>query len=232
MIMAVYDDIADEFSARADELAGNKLYERPATIKLLPPLKGLDVLDAGCGSGFYTQLAHRAGARVVAYDPSKEMIRHAVKRVPDAEIIHCTTAELEKRLSGRKFDLILSTLVLHYVDHLDTEFSLLAARLKRDGQMIVSMKHPFAHFGFIAQHGYRSRGLVQMNMQLGTLDQIQRPLGAITGSMSKAGLVIEKLIEPFPSPELKERDPSLFEMGMKGVPPFIQFVLRLSPPTW
>ena len=39
------------------------------------------VLDAGCGSGFWTEHALKAGARVVAFDPSEEMVKHARKRV-------------------------------------------------------------------------------------------------------------------------------------------------------
>ncbi len=138
-----YDQIAEQFSAVIDRIPGNQFYERPATISLLPPLKDIDVLDAGCGSGFYTEYAHKAGARVVAFDPSKGMVEQAIKRVGTGCDIHCCkSSDLDAIMAGRKFDLVLSNLVMHYVQDLKVEFSRLEQMLKTDGKMIVSMKHP------------------------------------------------------------------------------------------
>lgn len=222
-----YDKIADAFADRSDIMPGNKYYERPATIALLPPLEGLDVLDAGCGSGFYTALAHHAGAKVVAFDPSEEMVRHARERLKDACEIHaCTSSELLDKLGGRQFDLILSNLVMHYVKDLDTEFPVLARMLKPDGQMIVSMKHPFLHDAFIRKNGYRQKGEVHLNWQVGRMTHIQRPLSDITDAIYDAGLAIERLLEPRPQPEMAEHDPDGYRLAMRHLPYFIIFVLR------
>ena len=42
--MTDYDSLGDKYAAIADDLPANKYYERPATLALLPPLDGLDVL--------------------------------------------------------------------------------------------------------------------------------------------------------------------------------------------
>jgi 2-polyprenyl-3-methyl-5-hydroxy-6-metoxy-1,4-benzoquinol methylase len=228
-----YDKIADAFADAADHMPGNKYYERPATIALLPPLEGLDVLDAGCGSGFYTELAHRAGARVVAFDPSAEMVKHAKMRVNnECEIHACTSAKLLEKLKGRKFDLILSNLVLHYVKDLNTEFPVLADMLKPSGQMIVSMKHPFLHDQFIKKHGYRAKGEVKLNWDVATMTHIQRPLSDITDALYSAGLVIERIIEPFPQSEMVQFEPRQYKFAMRHIPFFIQFILRRRPADW
>ena len=65
-----YDAIAAHYAAHIDEQPCNALYERPATLALLPDLAGKDVLDAGCGPGWYADWLARQGARVVAVDLS------------------------------------------------------------------------------------------------------------------------------------------------------------------
>jgi 2-polyprenyl-3-methyl-5-hydroxy-6-metoxy-1,4-benzoquinol methylase len=65
-----YDTIASRYAAGVDEQPCNALYERPATLALLTDVGGRDVLDAGCGPGWYTDWLARNGARVVAIDCS------------------------------------------------------------------------------------------------------------------------------------------------------------------
>lgn len=223
-----YNAIAEKFSAKVDGMPGNRLYERPATISLLPPLRDIDVLDAGCGSGFYTDLAHKAGARVVAFDPSQGMIEQARIRLGDAdcELHCCESSELQTVLGGRKFDLILSNLVMHYVRDLAPEFRYLAAVLNPDGKIIVSMKHPLIHIAQIRQFGYRWIGEVSQNWQWagGPVTHVQRPLGAITAAIHDAGLSIDQLVEAEPLPEMEKVDPTGFRLA-KRIPFFIHFVL-------
>lgn len=225
--MSDYDAIAETFSAAVDSEPGNALYERPATIALLPPLEGLDVLDAGCGSGFYTEHAIKAGARVVAFDPSGEMVKQAVKRVGDGcEIIHCPSSELAQRLGGRRFDLILSNLVLHYVWDLEAEAKYLADALKPDGRILVSMKHPLMNGVFITKNGFRATGPVEIEWRWAKakVTHVQRPLGAIADAFFAAGLIIERLVEAYPDPAMETADPRGYRMAMFK-PFFIHFIL-------
>ncbi len=61
----------------------NALYERPATLSLLPDVEGLRVLDAGCGPGIYAQILSDNGAKVVGFDRSPKMVDRASDRVGD-----------------------------------------------------------------------------------------------------------------------------------------------------
>ena len=78
-----YDTIAEDYSAKIDERPWNALYERPTTLALLPTVNNTDVLDAGCGHGWYADWLVRHGARVVAVDRSAAMVALAQKRLAD-----------------------------------------------------------------------------------------------------------------------------------------------------
>jgi 2-polyprenyl-3-methyl-5-hydroxy-6-metoxy-1,4-benzoquinol methylase len=76
-----YDTIASRYAAGVDDRPWNALYERPATLALLPNVGGKDVLDAGCGPGWYTDWLARNAARVVAIDRSTRMVELANERL-------------------------------------------------------------------------------------------------------------------------------------------------------
>ena len=59
-----YDEVAEKYAEDTDINAFNASYERPAMLSLLPDVKGMSVLDAGCGSGFYTEWLVSHGAHL------------------------------------------------------------------------------------------------------------------------------------------------------------------------
>src|SRR5215475_16081909 len=87
-----YDSIADRYVREIDERSWNALYERPATLALLPDVKGKHVLDAGCAHGWYTDWLLRNGASVVAVDISARMVELAGARLlrPGGHVVSST----------------------------------------------------------------------------------------------------------------------------------------------
>jgi 2-polyprenyl-3-methyl-5-hydroxy-6-metoxy-1,4-benzoquinol methylase len=49
--LEAYEELAESYAALVDTKPHNALYERPATLSLLPEVRGKRVLDAGCGPG-------------------------------------------------------------------------------------------------------------------------------------------------------------------------------------
>src|SRR5262245_24979906 len=76
-----YEQFADRYAARVETKAHNAYYERPATLSLLPDVKGLRVLDAGCGPGIYAEWLVDHGASVVAIDVTPRMVELTRERV-------------------------------------------------------------------------------------------------------------------------------------------------------
>lgn len=59
-----YEALAERYAALVDSKAENAYCERPATLSLLPDVKGKRVLDAGCGPGSYSEWLVLPGLRM------------------------------------------------------------------------------------------------------------------------------------------------------------------------
>src|SRR5262249_8255280 len=69
-----YAGSAARYAGLAPTKPHNALYERPAVWSLLGDVRGLRVLDAGCGPGINAETLARAGATVHAFDVTPEMV--------------------------------------------------------------------------------------------------------------------------------------------------------------
>lgn len=111
-----YEALAESYAALVDTKPHNAYYERPATLSLLPDVRGRRVLDAGCGPGVYADWLARRGAEVVALDASPNMVRLARERVgARADIRRADFSQPLDFLPDASFDLVLCALALDYV---------------------------------------------------------------------------------------------------------------------
>ena len=85
--------------------------------KRLDCLKGLRILDIGCGGGLLCEPLARLGASVVGADPSEANVEAARQHAAASELAidyRCTTAE-ELADAGERFDLVLAMEVVEHV---------------------------------------------------------------------------------------------------------------------
>src|SRR3954452_12963337 len=92
-VRETYDAMAADYVAHVEASPYTALYEAPGLRALLPPLAGRRVLDAGCGTGRTSAWVAGAGAEVVGFDASPEMLRRARERVPSASFSLADPAE-------------------------------------------------------------------------------------------------------------------------------------------
>src|SRR5215469_9426721 len=117
--------------------------EWPALRGLLPDLHGLNVVDLGCGYGWFCRWAQEQGAvRVLGLDVSEKMLAQAKALTSVAEITY-ERANLESfELPESSFDVAYSSLVLHYIDNVDVFFEKVRRALTPGGRFVFSTEHP------------------------------------------------------------------------------------------
>lgn len=110
---------------------------------LFPDLKNKTVLDLGCGYGWHCDYAVKCGAKyVLGIDGSSKMIDEAKKRHYNDKITYQLTDLLNYSYPLEKFDLVISNLVLHYIEDLKDIYMKVYQTLTVGGTFIFNIEHP------------------------------------------------------------------------------------------
>lgn len=117
--------------------------EWPALRALLPDLRGLNVLDLGCGFGWFCRWAREQGAaHVLGLDVSERMLARSLATTRHPAITY-TRADMEHLdLSPASFNLVYSSLALHYIEDLNRLMSQVYRSLIPGGSLVFSVEHP------------------------------------------------------------------------------------------
>lgn len=215
-VIEAYDKLAGDYERHVDSQSGhNAYYERPAMIHLLPAnMEQMTVLDAGCAAGWYTEQFLKRGARVTAVDLSPAMVEACKRRVgSEATVFACDITE-DLPFEDEAFDLIVSSLTLHYIEDWAPTFREFQRVLKPGGSLIYSVHHPFMDVKHFDRQDYFARELlteVWNKPESGPVEVsfYRRPIQEII-NLTSSWFRIDQLIEPQPSvadkdnPEAKE----------------------------
>jgi SAM-dependent methyltransferase len=130
-----------QFRRSREGLAGAP--EWPALRAMLPPLAGLRVLDLGCGFGAFARWAGEMGAeRVLGVDLSQNMLERARAETHDPAVAYVHGDIEQLQLHDASFDLVYSSLALHYIEALDAVCGTLQRLLSPGGHFVFSVEHP------------------------------------------------------------------------------------------
>ena len=212
-----YDELAEAYAAMIDTKPHNAYYERPATLSLLPEVKGKRMLDAGCGPGAYAEWLVSHGAEVVAFDANQKMVRLARQRLGgSAQVFHASLDQSLDFLEDGTFDIVVSPLVLDYVRDWSLVFGEFHRVLKPAGWLVFSIGHPFSMFDIYRQtSNYFDVELVQYEWtgfgKRVIMPAYRRPLAEVINPLFQAGFTLDQVLEPLPTPEFKEQLPEDYE---------------------
>jgi len=141
-IETTFDSFAASFEAKLERLS----YRAPALVAAmlrdqgLEPLRRLDVLDAGCGTGLCGALIAPFARSLVGVDLSDGMLAHAKEK----NVYHALIkAELSAHLreNSEAFDLIVSADTLVYFGDLKGVVAALAGALRPKGMLVFTLEH-------------------------------------------------------------------------------------------
>jgi 2-polyprenyl-6-hydroxyphenyl methylase/3-demethylubiquinone-9 3-methyltransferase len=119
-----------------DQAAGH--FGRDA--KKLGCLKGLRILDIGCGAGILSEPLARLGAEMVGADPAEENIEAARAHAEDGGLTidyRATTAE-DLAAAGEQFDIVLAMEVVEHVTNVKEFVATCGAMVEPGGLMIAA----------------------------------------------------------------------------------------------
>ena len=234
----IYDD-PDFFAGFArlprSELGLAAVFEWPAFERLLPAsLVGKRVLDFGCGFGYFAREMRARGAReVVGIDLSERMLQAARARTDDQGIVYrrADLAHFQPDIAG--FDLVLSSLMLHYLADYLGAVRRIAACLAPGGRFAFSVEHPIytapsaaawhtgpdgANLHWPLDH-YRDEGERRTHWFIDGVVKYHRTVETYVNVLLAAGLVLARLAEPEASDAQLARFPTWREERRR--PPFL-----------
>jgi len=143
----IYDD--PDFFAGYSKLPRSErglgiVYEWAAFQRLLPvSLADKRVLDLGCGLGYFAREARERGARqVVGVDLSERMLDAARRRTTDPGIVYVRDSLEAFSAEPAAFDLVVSSLALHYIADYAGLVRRIATWLAPGGRLAFSVEHP------------------------------------------------------------------------------------------
>ncbi|NHJ87794.1 MAG: class I SAM-dependent methyltransferase [Asgard group archaeon] len=228
-----YDEMDEVYIRKSENFVYNAHYERPAIISLLGEVKGKKVLDAGCGGGVLTEWLVENGGDVIAFDISEKMVEHAKKRLKEKAVI--LQADLSQSLDfvdDYSIDVIVSSLVLHYIDNWLPVFSEFDRILKSNGFVVFSVHHPHADWLWFNKENYFKKELYNDTWTIEGkpyhVSYYHRTLASMFAIFKKFNFYVDVLLEPLPTKEAKEIDPEAYEKLAKN-PRFLFFKLKKLP---
>lgn len=196
-----YDVFADEFLDHAQDGLFNAHYDRPACLGLLGDVAGSTILDAACGPGLYAEELVGRGAHVTGFDQSPRMVELARQRVPTGTFRTHDLAHRLDWLTDHTVDLVLLALALEYVDDRVSALREFRRVLRPDGALVLSRLHPTGDW---LRHGgnyFQSRVIDETWSRGWRLRYWLAPLEQTCEELHQAGFLIERLLEPRPTPQ-------------------------------
>lgn len=217
-----YEVFADEFLDHASDGLFNAHYDRPACLDLLGDVRGLRVLDAACGPGLYAEEFVKRGAIVTGFDQSPRMVELARQRVPAGEFRVHDLADPLDWLENESFDLVLLALAIEYVDDRVEALKELRRVLSPSGALVFSRNHPTADWLRNGGSYFDVRVIEETWSKGWHLRYWLAPLEQTCEEIHEAGFLIDRIVEPKPSPGAESIDATQFAR-LQSAPGFIAF---------
>jgi ubiquinone/menaquinone biosynthesis C-methylase UbiE len=228
MAQNVYDnqDFFEAYAQLRRSVQGlNGAPEWPSIAKMLPKMEGLNVVDLGCGYGWFCRDARQKGAKhVLGLDISEKMLNKAKEMTSDSAIIYLQENLEQLELSEDTYDLVYSSLTLHYIENLSTLLKTIYESLKSDGYFIFSAEHPIytapKHPGWLIDkegqyswpvNSYQTEGRRVTNWLIEGVIKQHRMIGTYLNLLIEQGFIITHVEEWGPTSQQIVENPLLNE---------------------
>ena len=196
--------------------------EWPTLRAMLPPLKGIRIVDLGCGFGWFSRWAAEQGAAaILGIDLSERMLAQARDASPST-IIYRQGDLAILTLPPLAFDLAYSSLALHYLPDLAPLLATVHQALVPGAHFVFSMEHPIytapSHQRWSATPDggrcwpldrYHDESVRTRTWLAPDVVKYHRTLGTILTALIRAGFTLTQVDEFRPSPDQSAAWPAL-----------------------
>lgn len=194
--------------------------------KMLPDFSGKRMLDLGCGFGWHCRYALEHGAaETVGVDISKKMLERAKEMTHSSKAIYLCQPIEDYTYPESAFDVVLSSLALHYVESFEKICNKVRRTLVSGGDFIFSVEHPiFTAYGsqdwYYDQEGHLLHWPVDRYFTEGRRDAVflgepvtkyHKTLTTYLNGLLQSGFEIREVIEPMPEESMLDTIPGMRE---------------------
>ena len=186
----------------------------PNILQAMSIRKRENILDIGCGQGFFANEFNKAGAIVTGIDISTELIEKAKKSSPKLINYFVSDAGNLLNLKNESFDKVSFILSIQNIENIERTFFEAGRILKIGGKLFVVLNHPSfripqkSDWGFDEKKKtqyrrvdeYMSLSTIEINMHPGIKDSektisFHRPLQTYSEALKKSGFCILNIEE-------------------------------------
>jgi len=222
---------------------------KPNLLRILNVRPGEQILDVGCGQGYFARELGRLGAKVLGVDVAGELIKLAKDQAGLNEKYLVLSAENLTGLTNNRFDAAVCVLALQNIKNFQSAILETARVLKPGGRCVLVLNHPAFRIPGASSWSYDEAFNIQyrnINKYLSEITQevdmtqgvseakkkkftwsFHRPLQAYFKAFGKAGLAVVRL-EEWVSHKVSDKGPrkAAEDKARKEIPLFMCLELK------
>ncbi|MFX3634747.1 MAG: class I SAM-dependent methyltransferase [Candidatus Pristimantibacillus sp.] len=199
---------------------------------MLPDLRDIKVLDLGCGFGWHCRYVREQDANsVVGVDLSENMLERARAMTNDDNIKYLRLAIEDIDFAVGEFDVVISSLALHYVE----DFAMICEKihhcLAAGGTFVLSIEHPIFtalasqdwYYGSLGERlhwpvdNYQDESSRQARFLDNDVIKYHRTFATTMNALIESGFTIKKVSEPQPTQDMLDMIPDMRDEARRPI---------------
>lgn len=209
-------------------ISSNDLIEIPQLFELIGDVKGKRILDIGCGTGGHDRKLVELGAEyVLGIDISEKMIAEAKNETESTKIEYQVLSMNNLDKINKKFDLVVSSLAIHYIEDYNELCKKVYDLLNDGGYFVFSHGHPMDSASILKNYennyviindkkyfllsDYNNEGKRISHWFVDGVETYHRNMSSLVNGLIDAGFTVERLNESYATAEAIKKKPKLIE---------------------